>query len=477
LPQSNPLRNPGAEFQLPTTTDGDPKLLSDQRGPAAKPGEARPKSAAPLGIQIDGVQQEKLNPSSSEMVAVASDRDKTDGRPPVPGHRVKENRADALQEAPDLPATTNVSDSADLAEELLSDVPIAKPEKLPRHQSPSLGRSSKPLNPSQSELQKRIRTCLAYYLNRPESVAKRSPWGVMHAMLPYGPEANLIVGSKQVNAIAWLCQNGKCRTQRLFELQENRFTMAVGPGVQGHEGQFLAMLAQSYVPSGYPMQFQGRSMTVADLIRYEMAGCREKSELTFKLIGLSHYMPANATWVASDRARWNLAKMVKEELDQPIVGAACGGTHRLMGLTYAIRQRHEQGFPIDGEFHRASVFIEDFIQYAWSLQNPDGSFSTEWFAQRGNDSDVDRKVQTTGHILEWLVYTVPEDQLRAPRVERSVRFLLAQLLDRRDHDWAIGPRGHALRAMALYDQRVFGAELGTRRSQMAQFLNVHEIRR
>ncbi len=69
-----------------------------------------------------------------------------------------------------------------------------------------------------------------------------------------------------------------------------------------------------------------------------------------------------------------------------------------------MRRRYEQ--PITGHWARADVFVNDFVQYAWSLQNPDGSFSTDWFEGRANEPNMERKVQTTGHILEWLIFTL-----------------------------------------------------------------------
>jgi hypothetical protein len=342
------------------------------------------------------------------------------------------------------------------------------PEKVV---SPDKGQvERKPASPQQLAIQGRLRSCMAYYLFRPETTARRSPWAVMHAMLPYGVEGELIVGNQRVNAIGWLCYNGRCRTQSLFIAKSQGFSMAVGPGVQGHEGQFLAMLAQSLVPRTYPIKVQGRSYTIEDLVRYEMAGCREKSELTFKLIGLSHYLPSDYSWKSQDGKTWSISKLVEEELAQPLVGAACGGTHRLMGLSFACKRRQLQGMPLDGQFARARRYLDDCIDYAFSLQNPDGSFSTEWFETRANKPDMDRKVQTTGHILEWLAYELPEDRMHDPRILKAVQFLLSQIWDRRDHDWAIGPRSHAIRALVLYDQKVFGSEPGKRKEMLAQFL-------
>ena len=61
---------------------------------------------------------------------------------------------------------------------------------------------------------------------------------------------------------------------------------AAGVGVQGHFGQFLAILAQSHVKPDYPMMVDGKQFTLADLIEQEKATCVAGEELTFKLIAL-----------------------------------------------------------------------------------------------------------------------------------------------------------------------------------------------
>ncbi len=327
------------------------------------------------------------------------------------------------------------------------------------------------LSTEQLRLRTEINQLLRYYIQHPETIARRSPWAVMHAILPYGVEAELSAGNRRVNAIGWMSYNGLCKTQRIFQPTKSGFRTNLGPGVQGHEGQFLAILAQSKVAPNYPIKVGERSYTVNDLVRYEMATCREKSELTFKLLGLSYYLEPNQRWRDNQGGQWSLEKLVAEELDQPIVGAACGGTHRLMGLTFSLLQRKQAGLPIDGHWERSETFLNEFVQYAFSLQNPDGSFSTEWFEARANDPDVERKIQTTGHVLEWLIYTLPDDQLQAPPVQKAIRYLLSTLGAEPGRDWPIGPRGHALRALALYNQRVFGAQPGKLKQYIANLNN------
>ena len=58
--------------------------------------------------------------------------------------------------------------------------------------------------------------------------------------------------------------------------------------------------------------------------------------------------------------------------------------------------------------------------------------------------DIDRKLQTTGHMLEWLVWSLPDEQLRDPKVEKTVDFLSGILVNNPDKAWSIGPMGHGL---------------------------------
>ena len=312
---------------------------------------------------------------------------------------------------------------------------------------------SKPLDPILAKQLQRTEACLTHYLDNPESTSVRSPWAVMHAVLAFGADYEMIHGKGRVNAIGWMCHNGTCRTQRMFTPKGKGFTPNVGDGVQGHEGQFLAILAQSNVPLNYPIQIGTSKFTVEDLVRYEMATCKEKSELTFKLIGLSYYLDSNKQWRASDGKQWSIQKLIQEELAQPIIGAACGGVHRLMGFSFSVRQRQLQAQPINGQYARAAKFVRDYVEYTWQMQNPDGSFSTNWYEGRGNEPKDERKVQTSGHMLEWLMYTMADEEIRNPRVGKAIDFLLSKIYDQRDYKWPIGPRGHATRAVALYQAR------------------------
>lgn len=303
-----------------------------------------------------------------------------------------------------------------------------------------------------------IRQTLAYYHQRPEKAAQRTPWGMLHAILPFNLDAN-VDANRRYNAIAYLAGNNPNRNLRMLSVTRGgRLVARSGVGLQGHQAQMLAIFAQVGVPADYPLYVSGKKFIMNDLVKTEMLACKAKEELTFTLIGLSHYLPTDTKWRSADGQVWDFEKLLAEEMSQPVVGAACGGTHRLMGLSYALKQRKLEGLPVTGQWARAETYLKDFEAYAWQLQNRDGSFSTDWFEGRADNGDLDRKVQTTGHILEWLLFVTEDDRLNDERVTRSVSFLTESLLNERGREWQVGPKGHALRALSVYHQRVFNSD-------------------
>ncbi len=323
----------------------------------------------------------------------------------------------------------------------------------------------------------RIRQCLDFYYDRPLRSAEDSPWSMMHHMLAWGIDSRILVHDtagklRNISTIAWLCGNGACREERLLFLKEDRLHARVGAGLQGHDAQFLALLAQSRVSIKQSILVDGQEFTVADLIKEEQLTCRGRAELTFKLIAFAHYLPLDTKWQNDKGDDWSMERLIAEELRQPINGTTCGGTHRLMGFTYAAARRRQDGASMTGAWAQAEIVTRRHQQLAFRMQNPDGSFSSDFFRSSGNWGDIDRKLKTTGHVLEWLVFSLPHDELDNPQVLRATDYLCNLLASNRYYDWENGPLGHGIRALALYDERAFGGRPGHRDLKMAEKLPV-----
>lgn len=317
-----------------------------------------------------------------------------------------------------------------------------------------------PLTRSQINLRTKVRKVLTHYYNRPLNTRDRSPWELMHAMLAFEAHSKVLQGGPNgdpITAVGWLCYNQACKRRTLMYVDDDdELCVRVGPALQGHRGQLLAMLAQSRINKNYPMLVEGKELKIADLIEMEKRTCYPRTELTFKLIGLMHYLDSDAKWLNDQGMEWDIPRMISEELRQPVRGAACGGTHRLGGLTLAYKTRIKRGEPVDGEYLKAQRFVSRYQKYAYRLQNRDGSFSTEWFRGPGDKDDVDRKLKTTGHILEWLLYAATEKELKHWKTTKAANYLANVMLRNRYRDWESGPLGHAIHALLVYDRLVFG---------------------
>lgn len=450
--QEPPEPDSSEEVTAETADDTSPK---DEQEPVEL--DVIPIRPSELGdetlLPIEDVEQD-LGEAAGDFAA----REDADDAEKAEGAEDAQNSKDAeISETPETSEAPEALRELDDSDEPLLPLPIDDAVNSPE------------LTPELVALRDTVRSVLSYHLMRPEAVERRSPWGIMHALIAYGVDTEVTSGGRPVNAIGWLCWNYPCRGQRLMYIRNGQLQTRQGPGVQGHEGQFLAMLAQSKVMLDYPLQVDGHSLTVADLVKHEQVTCRERTELTFKLIGLSHYLDLDTTWRNQQGQTWSIPKLIQEELAQPINGAACGGTHRLMGFSFAVHRREKTGGTMDGQWLRAKKYLESYHEYTFQLQNRDGSFSTNWFRGPGTMGTMDRRIETTGHILEWMVFSLSDEQLRDPRVIRAVAFLADLMASHPDHDWKIGPRGHALHALAMYDERVFGGRPGHRRVELANW--------
>ncbi len=345
-----------------------------------------------------------------------------------------------------------------------------------------------PTDAVRERLRSKLEMCLARYYIKHVDATQLRPWSIMHGVLAFGRDAQIVSHGLKANAVEYLCHNGLGNDRQLMYLDRGQLKVRRGQGFQGHDGQLLAILAQSDVPADQKIVVDGKSFTVQDLVELEKANCRAGEELTFSLIGLSHYLDSDATWRSSDGQRWSISRLIHEEITQPVNGAACGGVHRLMGLSYAVRMRHQQGQPISGQWLRAANFIHEYHRYVMSLQNDDGSFSTDWFEAKSEDPDPRRRMYTTGHVLEWLAYSLPNDQLAEPRVMQAAEYLADLLLAEASPNQPltgtdVGPKCHAVRALRIYEARLFGQPSDHRQlehqssARLASLPQVFEVQR
>ena len=449
------------------SSDGDRDLTTDKKtsetavGKLKQGGTAEPRGTESGPTEPSKAEQAAADPSSDavskkdDVVKVRKLRLQADGTVSDKSG-LAESEAKSLEveeEAKKEPASQFVSSDNPLATKLDYTGRPAEPIKLTR---------------SVTRMRNTIRQGLLYHYSRPEAANERSNWGMLHSIMVFGADTKIRVNNRKYSAIAWIAGNNACRGQRLLTTENDAIAARSGVGLQGHQAQFLAVFSLCDVPLDYPIYASNEKFSIREMVESEMLACRSGEELTFSLIGLSHYLDTDTIWLNADGETWSFERLIKEELSQSIVGAACGGTHRLMGFAHALRKRRAAGKPITGQWKRAEIFMKDFEKYAYRLQNRDGSMSTDWFEGREDNGDMDRKVQTTGHMVEWLLTITPDSKLQEPRLVNAVRFLANTIYTERGHDWKIGPKGHALRSLAMYYERAYGGDKAWQSSSVAK---------
>jgi hypothetical protein len=410
--------------------------------------------------QTETVDQAPDEPSeldgSDKSADSASIEDGSDGWSTAPADEESDPPAeDQAEETPDDEVEQSVEKELDTRAQPdvgpITDESTAEPVKKPT--------PPPPLTKQLMSLRSRVRGVLKGYYRRQLNSREHDPWEVMHGMLAYGVHSRIRQGGSRgtpVTSVGWLCYNKPCKNQTLmYVTPKGELRAKYGVGLQGHLGQLLAMLAQCRVSEEYPIRVGKREFTIKDLIEAEQKTCYPKSELTFKLLAFQYYLDLDDTWVNDQGVEWDFSRLIREELAQPIRGAACGGTHRLSSLSLTVKARQRRGEPLDGEYARAAEFVQKYHRYAFGLQNRDGSLSTEWFRGRGDDRDINRRIKTTGHILEWLCYSLSDEELRQPKTIAAVSYLANLMSKEYDNEWEVGPMSHATHALLIYDERVF----------------------
>ncbi len=344
--------------------------------------------------------------------------------------------------------------------------PADSPDKSPKPPTFSVAPKARaPLSPSLVALRDRVRSIFAVHFRAPINTNDNTPAQILKFSLAFGCDTEIRYGSAAggaLSGIGALCYNYPCAGYRLLTLDKDKPIARVGYALQDVPGEFLAMLAQSAVPENYELRIGDWRGKVLDLVESEKLSCVAGADLSQKLIGLSHYLPHDATWKNARGDAWSFERMIREELQRVPPTDSSDATNHLLGLAYAIERRARSGQPIDGQFERARKFLDEYHTFALSLQNADGSWNPGFFAAKGPGRDVSGSLRATGRILEWLCVSLPDERLEDRRLVLAVAYVVSVLenyfapanliyASPREVDGVM----HALHALKLYDQRVF----------------------
>lgn len=333
------------------------------------------------------------------------------------------------------------------------------------------------------ELRARIDAALTYtYQNRTLNLRDNAAWQILHGVLTYGTKYRVLNEGEPVDAVQWVLDGnpmtgwvarpgtpdvdlkllGDSTTTAAADGRQGMI-LVMEPGTktgQGHPDQWLAILSQCELPSDTKMILEGQEYELGDVIRQAMWDVHDGKECSWTLISFTKYLPLDYQWYASDGQLWNIEKIIQMEAEQDVNNSACGGSHRLIGMTMALqRYRASLDDPqaeVTGGWLAAEKKINDAVRTARQFQNPDGSFSTNYFSRPARSPELSLQINTTGHTLEFLALTLTKEQLGEAWVEKAA-LRLCDLFDQtRNLPLECGTLYHAAHGLIEYRDKRWG---------------------
>lgn len=284
-----------------------------------------------------------------------------------------------------------------------------------------------------------------------------TPWQIVHGVLAYRQDFLIRDTDRDVPAIEWMTGGVSYKGEPWFEKTPygGRAHTFTKPYIfEGHPNQFLALLSMSKLPRDFEFQTKDGPITIDGMIQHAKMTANTREEMTWTLWAFSHYVPHDARWHNKDGEPWSVERLIQKEIGSDVNRGACGGTHGLYALASA-RDAYlrETGQPLRGTWLAADQKVQQYVQITRMLQNPDGTFSTNYFAGRGNARDFDTVLVSNGHILEFLMRALPDERVNEEWVRRGVAALARGLIDYRNAPLDCGPLYHAVSGLTLYRER------------------------
>jgi hypothetical protein len=288
------------------------------------------------------------------------------------------------------------------------------------------------------------------------STDQHTPWQIMHGLLALRENFDIRHEGKVTPAIDWVSTGPEFDNTRWFERTRHggRAQPYTRPyAFEGHANQFLAILSMSGLPLDHQFQTATGPITMKDMLRHAQMTVNEKDEVTWTLWALSRYLPPDAEWMNENGEPWSIERMVRMQTDKPLKGSPCGGTHGLFALAHARNVYLRQGQPLRGVWLEAEYKIRKHINIARMQQNSNGTLSSNFFRGRSYEQDFNKRMASAGHILEFLMIALPQEELQEQWVRRAIEATCRDLLNNRKAYVKCSPLYHTVNGLSIYLQR------------------------
>jgi hypothetical protein len=314
---------------------------------------------------------------------------------------------------------------------------------------------------SDDELKAMLDEMIDHTRDRHLSPQVNNAWQIVHALLAYGKDLKLFdqernqlvpalefMAAEKVKVRGWDFAPGDKGVNALM-LEAGK----VGPG---HDDQWIGYLAQAGLSLDEELIVKGQKFTWRNVLEQAKWNVRPGMEATWTLMAGSKYLSPTEVWKARDGGEWSMEKLVDMECDQKLGESACGGSHRMYGITTALNAYKATGGELKGGWKKAQEKIDDTIRRGREFQQPDGGFSTQFFERSASSGEIQLRINTTGHVFEYLALALDDKELKSDWMRRGALFLCRNLQNAKDLPLECGGLYHAAHGLILYRERMFG---------------------
>jgi hypothetical protein len=287
-------------------------------------------------------------------------------------------------------------------------------------------------------------------------------WTVFHGILGLGPEITLLdeETGKQIKAIDQISTGIGIRGLVFIPSKYGLdVETQVGTGVgQGHQDQFVAEMVEWGIPASRPVTLNGAPFTFADFFSHSKmrASLTKNQELSWAIVIIGKIFGTDHEWTNMFGERLSYEDVVRYELNQPIDNAACGGTHRLFGLSWANQLHRAKGGQPTGVWKDCQDKLALYKSNARKFQHADGSFSTAYVSKAEDSPVLQARIGSTGHTLEWLALELSDEEIRQGWVEQAASALSQMIIENQGNPLDSGALYHAVHGLYMYRARVCG---------------------
>jgi hypothetical protein len=291
-------------------------------------------------------------------------------------------------------------------------------------------------------------------------VDMHTPWQIVHGLLAYRQNYVIKQKGQKVNVLSWIASGPTYQGQPWFEKTSYGAHAHAYNGTpyafQGHPNQFMAYMTMCDLPLDYQFKTSsGEMASVRDFLKGAQMEVNDREEVTWTLWFLSHYLEPETQWINNNGEPWSIERLVQIETRKTVTAAACGGTHGLFALAYARNGYRASGRPLMGVWFEADQKVRRYAEEARLNQNGDGTFSSNFFKGPGLSSEFEKRVGSTGHILEFLCVALPQERLSEPWVRHAVSAIANDLIQNRQVSAECGALYHAVDSLMVYRTRVW----------------------